>query len=131
MKEVKFRFWSNLKHRYWDLKEQYLMVAHTGDVWLHRGSEMPVRILPDNVTIEQYTGLEDKNGVRIYEGDIVRWGKNCDLISEVNYSNKYACWFLGNYQLSNSLKFFISKCEVLGNVHENKELLEGNFDEKI
>ena len=92
-------------------------------------------------TFGQYTGLKDKNGKRIFEGDIVHYlyepGKgywNSDQNSVIEWrstgfymrgimgTNKYACstgWLV-------SIPHGDGKCfEVIGNIHDNPELLEG------
>ena len=94
-------------------------------------------------TVGQYTGLKDKNGKEIFEGDIVQSVEIplSDCKSIVRYgihkandmSNKYQCGNLGFY-LEHILRshkmdrkdimFFIDNCEVIGNIYENLELLE-------
>lgn len=73
-------------------------------------------------TIE-YTGLKDKNGVEIYEGYVM---KTCYGNMLVKYDEDKGCWKLENkeYRLW-SFNFKFNKFEIIGNVFENPELLNG------
>jgi uncharacterized phage protein (TIGR01671 family) len=83
-----------------------------------------------NIVLELPTGLKDKNSKEIYEGDIIRekWYDSethtgRDRISKVEYfCDGYICWFKGRVV---QLGLFPTKnIEVIGNIHENPELLE-------
>lgn len=93
----------------------------------------------DPDTVGQYTGLTDKNGKKIFEGDIVDIG---EMICTVNgqylvvYSTTNHCWALErsvvhhhHYFTFSDLNGFAESCEVIGNIHDNPELLEGGVAE--
>ena len=73
----------------------------------------------DPETVGQYTGLKDKNGIRIYECDIVKHGRELDYIDIVEYGN--CCFYTS---LSSDWLSDCENIEVIGNIYENQELLE-------
>ena len=78
-------------------------------------------------TIGQFTGLTDINGNEIYEGDIVQCG---EFVYEVGYANRFASFVLLRKQDMFAHYFGeameANECEVIGNIHDNPELLKGS-----
>lgn len=78
-------------------------------------------------TVGQFTGLTDRNGVKIFEGDIVRYGQR----GKVEYNSGSAQFTLNftNSTYEGFDKIPFCDCGVLGNIHDNPELLEVSGDE--
>lgn len=76
-------------------------------------------------TVGQYTGLVDKNGKRIFEGDVlsvsVTGGVYADFVGEVYFEN--GVFMISNVRSGFSLLAYRQYCTVIGNIHDNPELL--------
>ena len=128
MREILFRGKraDNGKWEYGDLwcnpygKRVVCVVSPINDQGTTGGNEV------DPETIGQYTGLTDKNGRKIFEGDIVRYG---DTIHRVVFEQRNGTAYFGLvYSSFETLPFGhyqdLKQIEVIGNIYDNPELLE-------
>lgn len=83
----------------------------------------------DKVTLLQFTGLKDKDGVEIYEGDIIKNGRG-PRTAIVQWDGGSAGWFMKylpnpgtNYTRGWSVAAEWARYEVIGNIYENSELV--------
>ena len=128
MREIKFRAWNNAEKKMYpeveDIRERY------------------------EIYLMQYTGLKDKNGKEIYEGDIVEY-KYLNTLEQETRKSEVQLMPIGDvnrniqayypfcYSIAGSYKednreiteCYLTPsdaCEIIGNIYENPELLSGN-----
>lgn len=114
-------------------------VNYKGTCWIdgmHEKANDWVQVIPS--TVGQYTGLQDKNGQRIFEGDIVdlcdNWwdaagpaGHESPIV-EVCWSDGYAGFDpFDDYDCDCGVYIGAHRCKVIGNIHDNPELMEGSL----
>lgn len=115
---------------------------YKGTCWLNGWHERANDwINVDPATVGQFTGLVDKHGKRIFQGDILRIAKAMDGWGGYNYppieypKNALVKWDLcaWMWEINGECTFYIHfpdawchyECEVIGNIHDNPELLKG------
>ncbi|EAC3105688.1 hypothetical protein AAV26_03845 [Listeria monocytogenes] len=76
----------------------------------------------DDVVLMQYTGLKDKNGKKIFEGD-VGWDEHNECYGVVKFEEGKFLYVWEN--IAEDLWEVADSIEIYGNIHENPELLEG------
>ena len=75
-------------------------------------------------TFGQYTGLKDKNGTKIFEGDIVNMLNITDYPMQIKWSKKWARFIFYNLVDKTEMNLFTEQCEVIGNIYDNSELVK-------
>lgn len=128
-REIKFRAWDKKNNKFLDPK----LWAKEFSVHLQMGisvrSKLAEREDVDVFQIElmQYTGLKDKNGKEIYEGDVVSYKSFNGNRGEAAVTWEYGCFNLEDFKNDAGSENIqnMKDIEIIGNVHENPELLEG------
>lgn len=127
MREIKFRAWSKLLNKMLSHEDLNKTLKNLTKIEYIAGIFLP---LNSDVEVMQYTGLKDSNGNEIYEGDIVKiedyFGE--DIIGRVIYDEATAGYVFhkGNernyFQMTLNLEYYVHY--VIGNIYENKDLLD-------
>jgi uncharacterized phage protein (TIGR01671 family) len=151
MREIKFRVWSKNDKKF--LEDYHYPIGHSA-IWLEMLSGRVLHIEPNctydteceletkdlnellkGIEVMQYTGLKDKNGKEIYEGDVISF---IDMSTETSIINKAVIVFDesqsalrpqeikknyrgGHYYVHWNM---IKDIQVIGNIYENPELIE-------
>ena len=128
MREIKFRAWCVAAGRFIDLNGFDIAfdgLSDKGRVYQAYEQGSIASYVVGELELMQYTGLKDANGNEIYEGDIIDVGGLKPCVCSVQWNNENAsfCTYSDGVQ-SESLFGADFGCIVIGNIHENPELLE-------
>jgi uncharacterized phage protein (TIGR01671 family) len=129
MREIKFRVWNKAENEFSDISE------YGPWYWFDRYIDPKI---PKTLTFQQYTGVKDRAGVEIYEGDIIKYGMSYDQekpLPKLRFVEFYEPQLIykivevGDHPVSvdylyEAIGASTRWCEVIGNIFENPELLK-------
>lgn len=128
-REIKFRVWDNQENNFWGEGRNLSHVSMVADSLVN----------DDTTILEQYTGIKDFNGVEIYQNDIVQPIQSYQGVPNMKPSKRglpmvvksgdyvYGKWIAREVKTSGFGVYdyhFSEELQVIGNIHENPELLE-------
>lgn len=133
MREIKFRAWDTVNKVWRDIEE--LIIGKNNAVVAIKDTNGNIyQVHEGQIVLMQYTGLKDKNGEEIYEGDFIRRfiedekaEKQREQVFEIVWNNEYAEFepLFHETGWRPVLKYVLeSDCDVIGNIYENPELLK-------
>ena len=152
MREIKFRAWDGKSIRY-DITgfehgktNEMAGVFLDGDYFAITDDLKKCDAFNPCAIVMEYTGLKDKNGKEIYEGDIITSENypftndgNKNYAGEVYFDDEQACFCLDVIPISDRVRGaavggmlceYAEAAEVIGNIYENPELLAESSDDK-
>jgi uncharacterized phage protein (TIGR01671 family) len=135
MREIKFRAWDGT-----EMIPKYCWLEENNHFY---GEDLINNGYSSIKSVMQYTGLKDKNGKEIYEGDIVKFISHQEFVKgiieyhaagycidfrqfKIPIIDGAACNELNNYFDLDNTPYSVIQLEVIGNIHENPELYQSD-----
>jgi len=131
-KQIDTDTWVEGYYGYKELSDEHFIIVPTFDQHSDSMPQYFTDCLVHAASVGQYTGLQDRNGVQIYEGDILRIPDLYETPEntattyhndEVTFEDAAFC--LGGEPLYEDHEYISDSCEVIGNIHEHPHLLKG------
>lgn len=122
MRNIKFRVWNSDENKFENLSDIIITIDELGvDIYRNNGS-----VLYD-YELNQYTGLKDKNGKGVYEGDIIKYSHKA--VGKINRVVNYKYGMFGIKGIIEGMhipfaNILDNEYEVIGNIYEDSELLK-------
>jgi len=131
MREIKFRAWDTVGNQWlwitgFETAETSKSDGYTLDGIFHNGDYVG----KEGIVLMQYTGLKDRHGQEIYEGDILRDDEmGLNVVRWEDGSFWLEMFYEGGQSLMEHLSDYNEVCEVIGNIYEHPHLLKGDENE--
>lgn len=129
MAKIKFKAYDKTNKRILEPNSCFVQINPAGIFYIKDMNEKYLGC-ENEFDLMQFTGLHDKNGKEIYEADIVRFADFSEQYSEedeIRFINREVSFFGGSFGvegISDLYEICYAGCEVIGNIYENKNLLE-------
>ena len=130
MREIKFRAWEKRYGEYVEILTLYHQDGVFAATCCNDGKTTTPYFYPEDIDIEQFTGLRDKDGKEIYDGDIV----DGIIISGDKYKASEVAFDGGAFSLKVDPNYWPCLYEawpehlkIIGNIHENPDLLKTDY----
>jgi uncharacterized phage protein (TIGR01671 family) len=125
-REIKFRAWDKVHKKFLDEDDVCIgldgclySVEYIGDTCMHHSVTNITEINSSKVILSQFTGLKDKKGVDVYEGDIVEWLQRDETRTRLVVKFEWDDLLSRVY----TYPYIGPTAKIIGNVFENPELL--------